>query len=457
MIDELEQMMIAYEALSEGLSDRSEELSERTKEDAEIRFYRAMAEPCLEPDVLLPRLARAVAEVMFDACLVFRVVEETGHIELASVYHPNRLVMQTLEQTYRDYPSGSEDGLISQVIRSGQPCFRPVWDVNAVHEAEGGESSSYVEVLASLQVHGFIVVPLVTGEGQVLGAISVFRHTTTASFDVRDLAFAQWIASHAAMQLDTVRLYQRLRSANVRLDRAVQARDEFISMASHELRTPLTTMKLQVHMLMHHLEGPARVLPGGALEEMDSGLHSLDIQIDRLNRLITQLLDVSMMDLGSPEPVLDTLNLSEVVQEVCARFELELARARCVLTVDVPESVPGRWDRDRLDQVLTNLLSNAIKYGAGEPVEVRLELVSDGKQAEQVRLTVRDHGGGIAPEDAERIFARFERLPRTQKIGGLGLGLWIVRRIVEMHNGHIWVESADGPGARFVMELPRGL
>ncbi len=451
MIDELEEMMISFEGLSEGLADRSEELNDWTEEDAEIRFYRSMAAPSVDPEVLFPRLARAVAELLFDACLVFRVDADSQEVELAGVAHPNAGVEQTLKRTCKQQLEGQPTGMIRRIIATGEACFESSWMTERVWEPGSGP---LWELFDSMEVHGLLIVPLIASSKEVLGAIAVFRHTTTARFTARDLAFAQWVAAHAAMQLETVRLYQSLQTTNERLDRALRARDIFISMAAHELRTPLTTMKLQVHMLMHQVQ---KLVSAQAEQEqrMASGLDSLDVQIERLNRLISQLLDVSIMDLKEPALELGEHDLCDVVRQVSQRFGLELTRAGCVLDLQTPQRVVGRWDRDRLDQVITNLLSNAIKYGSGEPVVIVVSEVVGAEGGEFVRVVIRDHGMGIDAEDLERVFARYERLPKAKNFNGLGLGLWIVRRIVEMHRGKIWAENAVGQGAQFVVELPR--
>ncbi|WP_164019896.1 CHASE domain-containing protein [Pyxidicoccus trucidator] len=226
---------------------------------------------------------------------------------------------------------------------------------------------------------------------------------------------------------------------------AVRVRDEFLGVAAHELRTPLTSLKLQLQLLYRQLrqDGPA---DAGRLER---GVASCERQTTRLSQLVDSLLDVSRLMHGRLELRLEALELGEVVHELVRRFETDAQAAGVLLTVDAPRPVPGRWDRLRLEQVLTNLVSNALKYGHGAPVQVHVR----GEGA-HVYLEVKDQGIGIAPEDARRIFGRFERAVSSRNYGGLGLGLFITRQLVEALGGTISVESLPGQGSTFTVRLP---
>jgi signal transduction histidine kinase len=239
--------------------------------------------------------------------------------------------------------------------------------------------------------------------------------------------------------IDNARLYQQM-------EQAVRVRDDFLGIAGHELKTPLTALQLT-------LQGLARL---SSSAESDAGAPSRRLgaclrQVDRLGNLINELLDVSRITAGRLALQPEEVDLPALVREVTGRMGEELGRARCPIELRLPEELLGRWDRARLDQVVVNLLSNACKYGKGQPIEVTLTLVNDGRGA---RLTVRDEGIGIARADQARIFDRFERAVSERNYGGLGLGLWIVRQIVEGHGGAVRVESAEGKGATFVVELP---
>jgi signal transduction histidine kinase len=181
--------------------------------------------------------------------------------------------------------------------------------------------------------------------------------------------------------------------------------------------------------------------------------HKVEIirgQLLRLERLINELLDVSRIAAGKLPLVPEEFDLSALAREVIDRFQQEAHAAGCALEVEAEMPVVGYWDRMRLDQVLTNLLTNAMKYGRGHPIEVSIE----GEPA-RARIVVADHGIGIAPEHQARIFERFERAASPREFGGLGLGLWIVARVVHESGGTVRVQSELGQGARFVVELPR--
>jgi two-component system sensor kinase FixL len=225
----------------------------------------------------------------------------------------------------------------------------------------------------------------------------------------------------------------------------VRERDEFLSIASHELRTPVTALQLQLQLLQRTAQRSVDELPrvlGGKVE-------ALERQTKRISALVNELLDVSRMRLGKLELRYEELDLADVAREALAHLREEIARSGSRLQVDLSPA-PGRWDRVRIEQVITNLLVNAAKFGEGKPIS--LEVSADATHA---RIRVVDGGIGIPEEHQARVFDRFERAVPAHHFGGLGLGLYIVRQIVEAHGGAIRVESTPGAGARFAVELPR--
>jgi signal transduction histidine kinase len=233
----------------------------------------------------------------------------------------------------------------------------------------------------------------------------------------------------------------------------LRLRDEFLSDASHELKTPLTALQLEVQGLVRRVRlSGANPIPADFIR---SRLDSADAQTERLARLINQLLDVTRLTAGRLQLDLEDVDLGEVARTVADQSREPLERGGCVLSLAAEQPVAGRWDRLRLEQLVTNLLANAIKYGAGHPIEMVVSSTAPAdRHAQHARLIVRDHGIGIAPADQERIFERFERAAPEREFGGLGLGLWICGQIARALGGTIAVESQPGAGSTFTVTLP---
>lgn len=228
---------------------------------------------------------------------------------------------------------------------------------------------------------------------------------------------------------------------------AVRMRDEFLVIASHELRTPLTALKLQLQGAAPLVTAASRAAPEA--EQLPRKFAAVSRHVDRLSNLIESLLDVSRITSGHLVLQREMLDVVELAREVSARFEGLQRSTGSVLRMEALGPVRGAFDRLRLDTVLSHLLSNAFKFGAGKPVDLRVEQ-QDGK----VLLSVRDWGIGISEADQHRIFHRFERAVPETHYGGFGVGLWIAQQIVEAHGGHIEVRSQSGQGSTFVVSLP---
>jgi signal transduction histidine kinase len=223
-------------------------------------------------------------------------------------------------------------------------------------------------------------------------------------------------------------------------ERALALREEFIALASHELRTPLTPLKLQLQLLRRTAGDP----------EQRRRLEQVDRQVERLVRLVEELLDSSRMASGNWSLRRERVDLGALAQDVVAGMETELSAAGCRVGVRVSGPVGGEWDPTRLQQVVTNLVTNAMKFGAGKPITVSVR--GEGDQAE---LQVTDEGVGVPRREQQRIFEPFERSRQARDIAGLGLGLYVVRTVVEAHGGRVTVRSQPGHGATFTVRLPR--
>jgi PAS domain S-box-containing protein len=275
------------------------------------------------------------------------------------------------------------------------------------------------------------VVPLVS-RSRVLGRIGLLIDRPSR----QDQAMAEDLAHRSALAIENARLYRESQDA-------IGARDEFLSIASHELRTPLTPLQILFQRLLGEV---SRDRPKEQIQEV---LVRGERQVQRLTTLVDKLLDVSRIAGGQLQLQREPCDLVEITLEVLARLGDELARAKCEVELEASKPVLGCWDELRIEQVITNLVSNALKYGAGRPI-----MISVRQRDGVATFSIQDAGVGIDPEKLGRIFGRFERAVSSRSYGGLGLGLYIARQLVDAHGGNISVESSPGEGAHFKMELP---
>ena len=227
----------------------------------------------------------------------------------------------------------------------------------------------------------------------------------------------------------------------VATQRALSLRDDFLMIASHELRAPVTNISLQLQQLARLIER------GATAEQLGTAGDAALREAQRLSSLIAALLDAQIVK-GRIELERGVVELHDLATDVVERLRGHADQVGSVIGVDVPE-IRGHWDRLRLDQVLTNLLLNALKYGRGRPVHVHAR--TDGSL---VHIEIRDEGIGVTTENTLRIFDKFERAVPAH-YGGLGLGLFIAREIVEAHQGRVEVESTPGVGSTFRVTLQR--
>src|SRR6266446_10772138 len=229
------------------------------------------------------------------------------------------------------------------------------------------------------------------------------------------------------------------------LTRAVHARDAFIAIAAHELRNPMTPILGYVEHILSVGRRPESECP----EAIIVALERLAGLIVEYIKRATTLLDISRITVGKLRAELSVVDLSGMMRQAVHRHRAGAERSGCRLEPSIEGEVSGLLDGLAVEQIADNLLSNAIKYGAGEPIGV--SLVRHGTAA---RLTVKDHGIGISEEDRARIFGAFERAVTRREQGGFGIGLWVVRQLVDAMHGEIHVTSRPAEGSTFTVILP---
>jgi signal transduction histidine kinase len=390
----------------------------------------------LDYRVTLDRVARLAVQVVADLCAV-DILEEDGSIRRLAVAHRAPEKAAVAWELEHRWPSSLSDPFgPGKVIRSGQPELR-----GEVPEAKlplAARDKEHLRALRTLGLESYLVAPL-QARGRTLGAITFAYTGSHRRYRKADLKLAMELADRAALAVDNALLYRSSQEA-------VRLRDEFLAVASHELKTPLTPLNLRLQSLRRELDKGGPTLDPARVREHVAALQR---QSKRLSTLVESLLDVSRLEAGRLELNLEYVDLSALARDVTGRFAAQAARSNTSLEVHADEPVVGIWDRVRLEQVVSSLLSNALKYGSGRPVHILVERGPRG-----ARLTVKDEGIGISPEHLPRIFDRFERAVSAEHFGGLGLGLYLTRHLVEAFGGTISASSEPGHGATFEVDLP---
>jgi signal transduction histidine kinase len=242
-------------------------------------------------------------------------------------------------------------------------------------------------------------------------------------------------------------LLRELNKTQEELQRSLRMRDDFMSLVAHELRTPLNTLFLETQM--RSLQLKRGNLPAFNPEQMSGMIKRDERQIKAMIRLIDDMLDVSRMKSGTLSIRPAKVELMGLLERVVNDLSLQAAAASASLQLATHAPVEGIWDEFRIEQVIVNLLTNALRYGGGGTVELSVHQIGCN-----VRIDVRDHGKGIAPDYIDRIFEPYERGAKSGEPKGLGLGLYISRQLATSHGGELTVQSVQGQGATFSLLLP---
>jgi predicted ATPase/signal transduction histidine kinase len=411
------------------------EVGDRRRAEHTVRFLaNAGAElaESLDAGQIFERLTRLLVPELADWCAI-DVLDDARQIRRVAARH----VDKQKEALIRDFqenwgPGWSSPRPPAVVLRSGAPLL--IQDASDdVLQASTGDPET-LRVVRALGVRSVVAVPMIT-RGRMVGVITCCIADQTRSYGPADVTVAQEMGQRAALAIDNARLVQKAHDA-------VRAREEFLSVAAHELHTPITSL----HLMMQALQrGSVPVTP----ETVRQTFGVADRQIRRLIKLIDELLDVSRIEAHRFPIEREHVDLGALTREVAERFADDALRAGSTVSVEADEAVVGHWDPMRLEQVISNLLSNALKFGGGHPIEVSVT----GAQGE-AQLAIRDHGIGVAPDRLPYIFERFERGVSTRQYGGLGLGLYIVRSIVDGMGGRVRCDATPGGGSTFVVTLP---
>jgi PAS domain S-box-containing protein len=435
---EVNTRLIYREGKPVGVMGIARDITERKRAEDAQRFLAdasSLVASSLEYETTLASVARMAVPVIADWCTV-DVLDEDGAIKRLAVVHVDPSKVEWAHDLQRRYPpdANAEVG-IPNVLRTGKSELYPeIPDAMLMAAAVDAE---HLRIMREIGFTSAMIVPLVA-HARTLGAMTFISAESGRHYGADDLALAENLAGRAALAVDNARLYRAARQAN-------RLKDEFLATLSHELRTPLTS-----------IIGWAHLLRTGQLDEVSfaGALETIQRNARAQAQLVDDLLDVSRIITGKLR-----LNVRQVDPHDLIDAAIEAVRpaanAKSVRLQKVMDtgSVRVAGDAARLQQVVWNLLSNAIKFTPKDGrVQVRLEHVDSN-----IEIAVSDTGAGISPEFLPNVFDRFRQADQTttRRHGGLGLGLAIVRHIVELHGGTAQAESGGpGQGATFTVRLP---
>jgi signal transduction histidine kinase len=459
--DDVVEVLATFAALVTASINDVQLMAERKRAEDRSRFLadasRVLAES-LEYEQTLANLARLVVPEIADWC----VVELGGPGEerrRVAIEHSDPAMVEFAGELIRRYPPAPDAPTgVPNVLRTGRPEMYP--EVTEQMLEQAARDPDHLAMIRRLQLRSVIVAPL-NARGRTLGAMTLVMAESGRRYDERDLAIATDLAERAAAAVDNAMLYAEM-------ERAVELRNEFLSIASHELRTPVTIVSAygqSLERMVRRAASEAGAGPTLALdrERLEGSLHNLMSATGRLTKLIQELLDVARVQRGVLELHTEPVDLGELVHSTVDAFRLQqhvgLQPIRERIELSVPDQpVVGNWDAGRLQQVVSNMLDNALKYSpAGGIVHVDVSVEAAGDSARQAHIVIRDEGIGIPAEQTDAIFQRFVRGSNasSRNYPGFGMGLAVSRQIVEALGGRIWAESGGaGTGAKFHVLLP---
>lgn len=364
---------------------------------------------------------------------IFRTQTISSRKELGEILEP----VQHLELDL------SSDIGLSKAMKENYPYFLETTPeflgsfLNA--SGKGAPNTKYMKVLYDLDMRSYMAIPLVARD-QVIGGMMVCSNKKDRRYGQHDLELMVEVARSCANAIDNAALYLESK-------KSIQAREDFISIASHELRTPLTSLKMRIDLLSLMVE--RRQFPEEVLQKLEPIVSEIRPDVQKFAKLIETLLDISKLGSKKLQISVEEFNISKSIVDEIQRLKSEFIIYQTPLIFNVEENLTGTCDPVRLQQLVANLLMNALKFGERRPVEISVS--ANGKN---LLIDVTDHGIGISEEDRKRIFKPFERAVSDQHFGGLGLGLYITKQIIEAHRGSVEINSSIGKGTTFHVKLP---
>jgi PAS domain S-box-containing protein len=413
------------------------DITDRRKGEEMLRFL-SLASTLLSESLNFQSTLKNIVEVavpqIADWCMV-DVLQEDGSLTTLAFKHRNLDKVEAISNLVQYYSPNTKKLLkLPWVIRSQKSYLLSEISESTLHLDI--ENPEYFQLLNSLGIQSYMVVPLLSGK-QVLGAISLISGESGRCYNKIDLILADELARRAASAIENASLYREAEKAN-------RIKDEFLATLSHELRSPLNAML-----------GWVSLLKGGKFDQQTTAraMETIERNAKLLAQLVEDLLDVSRIIRGQLRLNLSNLDLASLITASLDTVRPTAQAKEIELQTQLNTLAMVMGDPDRLQQIFWNLISNAIKFTPqGGRVQVRIE-----REDSHVSLVVSDTGKGISPEFLPYVFERFRQADNStsRSYAGLGLGLGIVRHLVELHGGIVYASSAgEGQGATFTVKLP---
>jgi PAS domain S-box-containing protein len=421
------------------------DVTERVRLERAQRFLSeasAVLASSLDYQTTLERVAKLAVPELADWCTVHRV-EEDGSIEQIAVAHNDPAKLEWAHQIRQKYPLNPNDPRgAALTLRTGQSDILP--DIPDELLVQAARDPEHLEILRQVGFRSVMTVPLRT-QARILGVISFVAAESGRRYDSTDLQLAEELGRRASLAIDNAQLYRMAQRDRAKAESANRVKDEFLAVLSHELRSPLNPILGWTKLLRTKRLNPTKA---------EQALETIERNAKLQAQLIEDLLDVSRILQGKMTLNVAPVNLVATIEAALETVRLAAeAKSIQLQTTFNPVSRTLSGDTNRLQQVVWNLLSNAVKFTpSGGRVEIRLEQVGTYAQ-----IQVKDTGKGISPEFLPYVFEYFrqEDGTTTRKFGGLGLGLAIVRHLVELHGGDVRAASpGEGLGATFTVRLP---
>jgi PAS domain S-box-containing protein len=422
---------------------RAREAAEASEREASfLADVTAVLGSSLDYDTTLARVARLAIPVLTDLCAI-DLLEPDGRTRRVAAAHvdPAKEALVAAVRAVHGFNSDAPHG-VPAVIRTRRPTL--VTSATEADLAAAARDPEQLTMFHKLGLKSWIIVPLIARE-QILGAMTFVITESSRRYNARDVALAEAVANRAAVAIDNARLLAAERRARGEAEAANRAKDEFLAVLSHELRTPLNAVY-----------GWARMLRAGQVpaEATERGLEAIVRNANAQVQLIDDLLDISRVITGKMRLDVRSVDLRTVIEAALDSVRpAAVAKDIRVQTVLDPRAGPITGDPDRLQQVVWNLLMNAVKFTPrGGRVQVHLQRVNS-----HVEIVVSDTGLGMSADVLPFIFDRFRQgdSSSTRVHTGLGLGLALVKHLVELHGGDVTAQSpGQGKGATFIVTLP---